>query len=93
MWSLALIYGEQIIDDFQFCAKHEAVIKKYEHGLMTLQGAPTQTLRSIAKNPSNVPGWESSIKEFPTDGQVLAEFLIRMANHFEKNRKANKEDL
>ena len=83
MRSLALIYGKQIDDDIKFCKANEAVICRYHHGLMTLQGSPINTLREIAKDPMSVPGWKISISESPGDALIISDFLTRMANHFE----------
>jgi hypothetical protein len=78
MHALSLIYGEQVLDDLEFCRQHDEVIERYSHGIMTLQGAPRETLEAIALNPASVPGWTHSLESRPQDRPVLQEFLGRL---------------
>jgi hypothetical protein len=59
--ALSLIYGDQVVDDIDFCNRYQDVIERYTHGIMTLQGSPLKTLESVARNPASVPGWAHSL--------------------------------
>ncbi len=35
MHAITLIYGEQVLDDLEFCRMHEEIIERYSHGAAT----------------------------------------------------------
>jgi hypothetical protein len=80
--AISLIYGEQVVDDIEFCNRHQDVIDRYAHGIMTLQGSPLKTLESVARDPASVPGWTDSLASHPGDYAVLQEFFARLISHY-----------
>jgi hypothetical protein len=80
--AISLIYGEQVVDDFEFCNRHQDVIDRYAHGIMTLQGSPLKTLESVARDPATVPGWTHSLASHPEDFAVLQDFFARLIRHY-----------
>jgi hypothetical protein len=83
MHSLSLIYGPQVFDDLEFCRQNEEVILRYEHGILTLQPAPMKTLKSIAADPTSVPGWREDLQSHPEHCAVLQEFFRRLIRAYE----------
>lgn len=81
MTAIALIYGEQVVDDLDFCNRHQEIIERYSNGIMTLQGSPLETLEDVARDPASVPGWTSLLACHPGDYAVLKDFLARLINH------------
>jgi hypothetical protein len=79
-----LIYGWQVLDDLEFCRQNEEVILRYDHGIMTLQPAPMDTLKAIAADPTTVPGWRDSLESHPGDCAILQEFFSRLIRYYEK---------
>ena len=79
--SISLIYGFNILDDLAFCDKHEAVISRYSHGIMTLQNLGPDELESLAADLRSVPGWQHLLAAHPEDVAVLGEFYQRFAQH------------
>lgn len=79
--AITLICGEQVLDDFEFCTKHNDVIERYSHGIMTLQPSPMKTLEEIALDPG-VPGWTHLLATHPEDYAVLKEFFARLISHY-----------
>jgi hypothetical protein len=80
--AISLIYGEQVVDDIEFCNRHEDVIERYVHGIMTLQGSPLKTLESVARDPASVPGWTHLLVSHPGDYAVLQDFFARLIRHY-----------
>jgi hypothetical protein len=80
--SIAYIYGEQVLDDLAYCRKHEKIIERYSHGIMTLMGSPLHTLKSVASDPASIPGWKDSFENHPKDIAVLQEFFSRLVKHY-----------
>jgi hypothetical protein len=79
---ITLIYGEQVLDDLEFCRQHEEIIERYSHGIMTLTGSPKKTLEAIAQDPAGVPGWTHSLRTHPQDYAVLKEFFGRLIRYY-----------
>lgn len=82
--SISLIYGDDVIDDLQFCCRHNDVIDHYSHGIMTLQGSPLRVLDEVAMNPANIPGWVHSLTEHPEHTKILQEFFKRLISYYKK---------
>jgi hypothetical protein len=80
--AISLIYGEQVVDDIEFCHRHQEVIERYSHGIMTLRGSPLKTLESVALDPASVPGWTHSLASHPGDYAVLQDFFARLSRHY-----------
>jgi len=80
--AITLIYGEQVLDDLEFCRQHEEIIERYSHGIMTLTGSPKKTLEAIAQDPTSVPGWTHSLRTHPQDYAVLQEFFGRLIRYY-----------
>ena len=87
--TISLIYGMQVLDDLEFCTKHEDVIERYSHGIMTLQGSPMKTLQEVALDPASVPGWTHLLASHPEDCKILKEFFARLINHYKKTGGMN----
>ena len=81
--AISLIYGEQVLDDIEFCTQHSEVIMRYSPGIMTLQGTPRETLEGVALDPMSVPGWTRSLQAHPEDSGVLQEFFARLIRFYE----------
>jgi len=77
MQSLELLFGLPAAGDIAFCQGHDAVLNKYAHGIMTLQGSPTSALQGVAADPNSVFGWRAELAEHPEDVPVLREFFRR----------------
>jgi len=82
--AIALIYGQQVIDDVEFCIKHYDVIDRYAKGILTMQLAPIRTLEAVALDPASVPGWTHSLATHPEDCGVLKEFFARLIRYYGK---------
>lgn len=80
--AISLIYGDQVVDDIDFCNRHQDVIERYTHGIMTLQGSPLKILESVARDPASVPGWTHSLAIHQEDHAVLQDFLARLIRHY-----------
>jgi len=80
--TISLIYGEQVVDDLEFCTKHNEVIERYSHGIMTLRLSPRKELEAVALNPASIPGWTHSLEMHPEDCGVLQEFFARLISHY-----------
>lgn len=85
MHAMSLIYGEQVLDDLDFCRPHEEIILRYSHGIMTLTGSPRKTLEAVAADPSGIPGWTHSLESHPQDCAVLQEFFARLIRYYERS--------
>lgn len=48
MESISLIHGDQVVDDFEFCRRHNDVTSRYALGIMTLQVSPKAILEEVA---------------------------------------------
>lgn len=88
--AIALIYGDDVLDDLDFCSRNNAAILQYSHGIMTLQGAPLATLESIAKEPLSVPGFKHSLLENPDHRGILQEFFTRLIRYYRMNRSGHR---
>ena len=82
--AISLIYGEQVVDDLEFCTQHNEVIDRYSHGIMTLQGSPSKTLKAVALDPASVPGWTHLLETHPEDYRILQEFFVHLLGHYVK---------
>lgn len=82
--AISLIYGEQVVDDIEFCTKHNEIIERYSHGIMTLLGSPMSTLEEVALDPASVPGWTHLLATYPEDYGVLKEFFARLISYYVK---------
>lgn len=80
--SIALIYGEQVVDDIDFCRRHNTLINRYSHGIMTLQGCSLGELAALSRDVSCVNGWVESMREHPGDREILQEFLARLVARY-----------
>lgn len=80
--AISLIYGEHVVDDIDFCNRHQDVIERYSHGIMTLQGSPLKTLESVARDPASVPGWTHSLAVHREDFAVLQDFFARLIRYY-----------
>ena len=83
MQAINLIYGDQVLDDLEFCRQHEEIILRYAKGIMTLMPnlkAPGAT----APDPARISGWTDSLENNPQDCTVLREFLARLIRHFDE---------
>lgn len=80
--AISLIYGEQVMDDLAFCTKHQRVIERYSHAIMTLNGSPLNVLESVALDPASVPGWTDSLKIHPEDYAILQDFFSRLIRQY-----------
>ena len=76
-------FGAETVNNIEFLRRHQAVLRDYLHGLLTLRPAPRKTLLQIAADPASIPGWLQSLKENPTHGLILGEFLTRLVRHHE----------
>jgi hypothetical protein len=50
--AIQLIYGQDVIDDLAFCEKHNAVIMRYDHALMTMGPSPPVWLSALTLRQS-----------------------------------------
>jgi hypothetical protein len=82
MHAISLIYGEQVLDDLEFCRQHEEIILRYSKGIMTLQGSPRETLKAVALDPARIPGWTHLLEDHPQDQAVLQEFFARLFRYY-----------
>ena len=82
--AISLIYGEQVVDDIEFCKKHNDIIERYSHGIMTLRGSSMSTLEEVALDPASVPGWTDSLAIHPEDYKILKEFFARLISYYVK---------
>jgi hypothetical protein len=80
--AISLIYGDQALDDIEFCNQHNDTIERYSKGIMTLHGSPLETLESVAREPASVPGWTFSLASHPEDRAVLQEFFRRLIDYY-----------
>ena len=80
--AISLIYGEQVLEDVEFCSHHNLSIERYAKGIMTLTGAPLKTLESVARDPASIPGWTHLLEMHPEDYAVLQDFLGRLICHY-----------
>ncbi len=83
MQAISLIYGDQILDDLEFCCRHEEVLARYSHGIMTLRPSPRKALEATAADPTTVPGWRDSLEDNPPDHAVLREFSARLIRYYD----------
>ena len=85
--AISLIYGDQVLDDIDFCTRYNDIIERYSHGIMTLQGSPLRTLESVAQDPAGILGWTHSLESHPEDYAVLQEFFRRLINYYLATRQ------
>jgi hypothetical protein len=85
--SIALIYGDQVVDDIDFCRKHDAVINGYYRALIRWEGASREVMKALARNPKTFPGWASLLEDRPEDEKILKEFLNRLIAYRDKIRR------
>ena len=88
--AISLIYGEHIVDDIEFCDRHQDVIERYANGILTLQGSPLRALEAVARDPAGVPGWRHFLAVRPEDYAVLQDFFARLVRH-KATRSTGKE--
>ena len=80
--AISLIYGDQVLDDLEFCTQHNDTLERYSKGIMTLHGSPLGTLESVARDPARIPGWTDLLGRHPDDYAVLQEFFRRLINYY-----------
>ena len=61
--ALTLMYGYDVRDNIKFCQKHDVIIKKYAHALMTLWPSGTK-IRESWIDESVKPQEVKIVKEF-----------------------------
>jgi hypothetical protein len=81
--AIELIYGSRVSEDIAFCTRHNTALNRYAHGIMTIQGAPRQSVVAIAADPMSVHGWVHSLQEHPEDVEVLREFFARFVSYYD----------
>ncbi|MEI6074406.1 MAG: hypothetical protein WCS94_02455 [Verrucomicrobiota bacterium] len=73
---LALIYGDDLFDDFEFCTKHSKVIDLYSHAIMTISGGGLDLLeKEMLANRSNTSAKNRE------EAKILEEFYARLINN------------
>ena len=73
---LALIYGDELFDDLEFCTKHSKVIDRYSHAIMTISGGGLDLLeKEMQAQRTN-----SSAKN-RKEAEILAEFYARLISN------------
>ena len=89
---LALIYGDELIDDFEFCIKHSNVIDRLSHGIMTISGGEMGLLESVMEDYRS-----NSTAKNKKEAKILAEFYARLLRnritHCRHREKINGKDL
>ncbi len=80
--AISLIYGDHVLDDIEFCRRHNKIIQRYAHGIMTFQGSPKETLGAVALDPASVSGWTHSLESHPQDRAVLQQFFARLIVYY-----------
>lgn len=89
--ALSLIYGEQVIDDLEFCKRHNNAIKRYAHRIMTLQGS-LEELEAAALDPTTIAGWTHLFEAHPEDVSIIREFLSRLLVRYAQTRRLRQKE-
>ena len=80
--TISLIYGDHVMDDLDFCEKHNEAILRYGHGIMTLQGSSREIVQTVARDPFSMPGFVSLLESHPEDVEILKDFFGRFLRYY-----------